>query len=186
MIGQTGIWDQETANTGHMFCYHLAKWIGNYFHKGTHLNDLGCGKGTYLDYLETIGFQSLKGFEGTKLNNADFNEIEVHDLSKPFNIFRGNTICLEVIEHIPSEFEDIVFDNICNNTSDAGKVILSCAIPGQGGSGHVNCKNNLWVIDKMQDRGFKLLVKDSMSARASICEERFNYFKETILIFERI
>lgn len=189
MIGQTGIWDQETANTGHMFCYHLAKWIGEYLPKNVHVTDLGCGKGTYLDYLNTIGFESLQGFEGSYLNNIDFDIIKIHDLSTPMNIqspWRGNVICLEVIEHIPSDFEDIVFDNICNNTANGCKVILSCAIPGQGGDGHVNCQNNLWVIKKMTDRGFKLLIDDSISARNSICEERFNYFKETILIFERV
>jgi 2-polyprenyl-3-methyl-5-hydroxy-6-metoxy-1,4-benzoquinol methylase len=187
-IAPTGYWDQETANTGHIFSYYLARWIADYLNNYSIVVDLGCGKGTYLQYLNDRGFDHLQGVEGFKLNNFDFNKefIHIHDLSKPLNLrMTGNVICLEVIEHIPGEFEEVIFDNICRHVEHQGKAIISVAIPGQGGDGHVNCRTNLWAVEKMEARGFKLLTKDTLSAR-SVVEDYCAYFRETLLIFERV
>lgn len=183
-ISLTGIWDQETADTGHVFSYKLAKWIAEYLPKDVHVNDLGCGKGTYLTYLFDRGYRKIRGIEGCELNDFELEAIDVWDLSKPFQLEnKGNTICLEVIEHIPFELSKILFDNICSNTAKGCKIITSCAIPGQGGDGHVNCRSNLWVINEMQKRGYSLNIDDSIAAR-SVIENYCKWFRETILIFE--
>lgn len=183
-IKSTGAWEQDIADTGHLFSYYLARWIANYLPKDKKIIDLGCGKGTYLGYLYDRGFRDLQGVEGSQLNNFEFTEIIVKDLSEPFNIGKGNVLCLEVIEHIPNEFAEIVFDNICNHVDKGCKAIISCAIVGQGGDGHVNCQPNLWAISNMERRGFKLLCDDTQSAR-DVIENHCAYFKETLLIFGR-
>jgi hypothetical protein len=50
-----------------------------------------------------------------------------------------------VAEHIPPEYESIFIENLisCNRKG----IILSWAIPGQGGHGHFNEKPNDYVID---------------------------------------
>lgn len=182
MIQPTGIWEQDIADNGHLFSYYLARWIAAYLPKDKPVFDLGCGKGTYCAYLYDRGFSNVKGVEGYPLNNFEWSDIIIQDLSQPFYLGKGNVICLEVIEHIPDEFSEVVFDNIAGHTGNGCKVILSCAVPGQGGDGHVNCRPNLWVIAQMEKRGFKLLTEDTQSAR-NIIENHCAYFRETILIF---
>jgi hypothetical protein len=62
-------------------------------------------------------------------------------------------ISIEVGEHIPKEFEQVFIDNICSHTNS--KLILSWAIVGQGGDGHVNCQNNDYIIAKLKEKGFE-------------------------------
>lgn len=186
MPTNTGIWEQYEANQYHDFSYRLAQYLGQYFPKNKHVIDLGCGLATYLRYLHDVGFTDLTGVEGTQLNTFEFGNIIVHDLSKPIHqIKKGNVICLEVGEHVPNDFEDVVISNICNSCADDGKIIMSWAVPSQDGIGHVNCQHNIYIVDKMQKKGFKLILDDTLKVRA-IVEERLNYFRNTLMIFERI
>lgn len=183
MASSTGYWDDKEALEQHDFSYELARWIGEYLPKGEPIIDMGCGRGAYLRYLHDIGFTTLFGLEGEVYPFNYFGNVEQQDLSILFDKNpKGNTLFLEVGEHIPIEFENIVLDNVCNNT--AGKLIISWAIPNQGGYLHVNCKHNIWVIEEIEKRGFKVLLKESMEARSRV-EERVSYFRNTILIFQR-
>lgn len=177
---ETGIWTQEEAATGHDFSYMLAKFIGEYFHKAEPLCDFGCGQATYLRYLHDIGFTNLHGYEGTE-QNFHFGHVTVCDVTKPISCKVDNVICLEVGEHIPEEYLDVFIDNLAQARK---KVFLSWGIPGQDGIGHISCKHNIWVINEFEKRGFKLLSDDSLKARA-VVEERLNYFRNTIMIFEK-
>lgn len=56
----------------------------------------------------------------------------------------GGLICIEVCEHIPSEKEKILIDNIIR--FDSRLLIISWASPGQKGDGHVNCKSQQDVV----------------------------------------
>lgn len=180
----TGIWTPEEAATGHDFSYRLAKWIGEYLPKNERLTDIGCGNAAYLRYWHDIGFNHLCGYEGTE-QNFEFGNVEVVDLTQelPIHIFSCNTVCLEVGEHIPEEHLPMFLHNLAYSTTK--KLILSWAIAGQDGIGHVSCRHNIWVINEMEKRGFKFLAADSLSAR-SVIEERMNYFRNTIMIFEKI
>lgn len=186
MPSATGYWNEEEAATGHDFSYRLAKFIGEYFDKDTPVNDFGCGKGEYLRYLHDIGFKSLCGYEGVVLEGRDFYTVKPQDLAVPFSLTlsQGNTISLEVGEHIPKEFEHVFIDNICNNTRKGGIAFISWAIPGQAGYGHVNCQHNIYIIEQFRQRGFTLLLEDTLNARASV-EERFGYFRNTIMVFKK-
>jgi len=55
---------------------------------------------------------------------------------------------------------------------------------GQRGTGHVNCKSNEYVIQKMQDRGFKL-TDDYNELRSVIVGRKFGHFHDTILTFKK-
>ena len=94
-----------------------------------------------------------------------------------------NTICLEVGEHIPKQYESIFLDNITSLTTN--KIILSWAIIGQLGDGHVNCMNNDEVILKMDELGFKYLENDSIDARNSVSRFIASWFLKTIMIFQK-
>lgn len=184
MPSPTGYWNEEEAATGHDFSYRLAKFIGQYFDKDTPVNDFGCGKGEYLRYLHDIGFKSLCGYEGVVLPGRDFSDICQQDLTDPFVVKdKGHVICLEVGEHIPAEYFESLIGNITHNVKYGCKLFLSWAIPGQAGYGHVNCQHNIYIIDKLESLGFTLLLEDTLNARAAV-EERFGYFRNTIMIFK--
>lgn len=195
----TGIWTAEEALTGHDFSYRLAQWIGEYLPKNEFLVDVGCGTGAYLRYLHDVGFSQLHGIEGTP-QNFEYGKIIVSDLAKgdvvlfkgasigisgSNNGFEKNAICLEVGEHIPEEYLEEFMRRLCYYVGKHGKLILSWAVPGQDGIGHVSCRHNIWVINEFEKRGFKLLADDSLKARA-VVEERLNYFRNTIMIFEKL
>jgi len=187
---ETGIWTSEEAATRHDFSYRLAKWIGEYLPKNERVADVGCGNAAYLRYLHDIGFESLVGFEGTE-QNFEYGNVNVVDLTQPLHkppqLIRPqghNTICLEVAEHIPEDHLPVFLDNLCY-ICGTGKLIMSWAIPGQDGIGHVSCKHNIWVVAEMKRRGYRLLLEDSLNAR-SIIENRLSYFRNTLMLFERV
>lgn len=180
---ETGIWTPEEAETGHVFDYRLAQWLGQYFPKDQPLIDMGCGPATYLRYFHDIGFQDLYGVEGTDIAGSEFSRVKVQDLTKHFDIEqRGNVMCLEVAEHIPSDFTEMFLNNIERHLN--GKLLLSWGIPGQDGLGHVNCLHNIAVIDLLKKRNIQLNVEDSLIARAMVSNHA-HWLRNTIMIFER-
>lgn len=181
MIGKTGIWSEDEAWT-HAFSYSTAKYIGDYFEKDVPVIDLGCGKGTYCQYLKDVGFQDVMGFEGSILPDSDFDGIIQADLSLGLIGAIGNVISIEVFEHIPRQFESTFVDNICNACS--GKLVLSVAVEGQPGLGHVNCRNNDYVIALFDGQGFKFMAERTDEIRSKV-EPHVDYLRNTLMVFER-
>jgi hypothetical protein len=85
---------------------------------------------------------------------------------------------LEVGEHIPAEFESIYLDNVAKHAK--GLIILSWAVPGQNGDGHVNCQSNEHIIDEMHLRSFTL---DEVATKALRNSASLWWFKNTIMVF---
>jgi predicted SAM-dependent methyltransferase/glycosyltransferase involved in cell wall biosynthesis len=184
-IAPTGYWAGDTAHLHHNCSMPLATWIATYLaaKKDSAVYDFGCGVGSYLKVLHENGFEQLLGFEGDIPTPRMFEHIQQRDLTQPYTVvMKGNVICLEVAEHIPAEFEDVFLDNVTGACND--RLILSWAIRGQGGDGHVNCLDNYEVIGRICKRGFKYLPLESAEARAVITD--LPWFKNTIMIFERI
>lgn len=193
MITETGYWTSDDTESIHVHDPRLANWILNYLQndKDKQLIDFGCGMGDYLKKLHDNGFSNLHGFEG-EVRKGSPKFIKNWDLSNPIKNYEGynslkksayNTICLEVGEHIPKQYESIFLDNITSLTTN--KIILSWAIIGQLGDGHVNCMNNDEVILKMDELGFKYLEDDSISARNSVSPAIASWFLKTIMIFQK-
>lgn len=149
--------------------------------------DLGCSIGFYCKRLFDAGF-TVFGYEGT----PDIEQISIYkpikqcDLSEPFlfpvGISAFNIVCLEVGEHIPTQYCDTFLQTLCLKTTN---LVMSWAVPNQCGEGHVNCRPNDWVIEQLKIRGFKL----SINKTAELRKLDFNgllYFKKTIFVFERV
>lgn len=184
MPSNTGIWDQEEADNNHIFSYRIAKWIANFLNPKKLLYDVGCGKGTYAGYFESVGFKSVIGIDGVVYNGRECSQLLACDLtdSLDFNNY-GNLLCLEVGEHIPEEHLNTFLDNLANNCDEW--LILSWAIPGQDGIGHLSCRPNDWVKDEFWKRGFCFMPEETRQIRE--CPEGYvNYFKDTLLIFKKI
>lgn len=179
----TGYW-KNAGPSLHAFSDALAKWMVKYLEndKDKPLHDFGCGLGGYLKTFKEAGFTDLCGYEGEAPNNKVFDNIKQQDLTEPFIVTPGNCVCLEVLEHIPFQVTEQAISNIINACN--GKLIMSWAVRGQGGIGHINCLDNNEVIDLFKAKGFKYLEEDSLSARRVINNNAL-WFKNTIMIFEK-
>ena len=183
-VRSTGYWRASDAHEHHGCSPRLAAWIANYLgaQKDKLTYDLGCGTGYYLTRLKEAGYSQLVGLEGEPPDRAEFSPIEKQDLTSVVARPPGNVICLEVGEHVPAEHEKALLDTITSYCDS--RLILSWAIRGQGGRGHVNCLDNHEVIARMQRRGFIFNPEDSMAARMHV-DDNTPWFRNTLMIFER-
>lgn len=180
----TGAWAKNEVEGQHAFSYRLAEYVSKLLPKNEPLYDLGCGLGTYSKYLRDVGFTNVTAVEGSDLEELFETKVEVHDLTQPIQPKNpGNVLCLEVAEHIPGEYMDLLLDNISRCCS--GYLVMSWAVRGQDGYGHVNCMDNYEVIGMLQDKGFAFLWGPSREARSVIEDFSCQWFKNTILIFKK-
>lgn len=183
MPSKTGIWDQQEADNNHIFSYRIAQLIGKMYDKNHNLFDFGAGKGAYCRYFEDIGFTSVLGIDGEIYEGIECKQFAKADLSIYFDLERkGNVLCLEVGEHIQMESADVFIDNLTRHCD--GLLVLSWAVIGQEGIGHVNCRPNEWVIEQFSKRGFKFMDLETNELRQK-AEGFVNHFKDTILIFKK-
>ena len=183
-ILNTGIWDDENPDD-HFFDEALSRSISSFL-KSEHtktLVDLGCGDGKYTSFFNENGINT-HGFDGNPYTPSITKGVcEVLDLSKPhlFDPPYDWVLSLEVGEHIPKEFESIFIDNLVNNCKFG--IILSWAIVGQHGTGHVNCQNNEYVKEKIQKKGFRNIEQLEIQFRA---DAQISWFKNTIMVFRKL
>ncbi len=140
--------------------------------------DMGCGDGSYVRGLVNSDI-SCHGVDGNP-HTDKIDSCWCVDLSKPCQLFRDLVLSLEVGEHIPAKYESVFLDNI---TKAAEKyIILSWAVPGQGGKGHVNCRSNHYIKVQMVARGFdyKWEATNKLRRKATL-----SWFKNTLMVFER-
>ena len=178
----TGVWDLEEAKN-HTVCETLAKNLTKFLPLGVFVWDLGCGNGGYAKIMEDEGF-NVRAVEGTKgaREIALCSEIIEADLSQPLSGPKGSVVCLEVGEHIPLEYEEQFMDNL-NNLCDR-RLILSWAIPDQGGYHHVNERTNIYIIERMARYGLFINHRDTRRLRKGI-EDEYWWFRNSLMVFDR-
>jgi hypothetical protein len=146
--------------------------------------DFGCGDASYIRYLNQRLNIETKAFDGNPNVKKITNGVgEQQDLAVPFELSRKFDVVmsLEVAEHIPKQFEHVYIDNLIRHTNKY--VIISWAVPGQGGKGHVNEQPNQYVIDLFERLNFMYLQELSYTLRNCITD--CNWFKNTLFIFEK-
>lgn len=139
--------------------------------------DFGCGAGKYVKQF-VKGRIVAFGYDGNPITE-EFDHCQVLDLSSNFNLPPVDLILsLEVGEHIPKEYEQTFINNLFKSTDKY--LILSWAIPGQGGYGHVNEKTNEEVIELIP---MNFNVELTKKFRDSVTE--VPWFKNTLMVFEK-
>jgi SAM-dependent methyltransferase len=177
-IHEHGYWE-DAAGIGHRRDLALAKVLVDFF-KGASVIDLGCGTGYYTKLLNDNGIPCI-GYDGNPYTKAN-GWGEVADFSRPQYLGEYDyVLSLEVGEHIPKEFEVIYFQNLARH-SKLG-IVLSWAIEGQAGDGHVNCRNNDYVIGKLKFIGYKF---DKQSSDKLRLLATLRHFKNTLMVFQKI
>ncbi len=158
-IHSTGAWLQ---GRDYFFCKDTAKWMREFF-RDKSVADFGCGAdGLYVQYLRDNDVEAF-GYDA----HEDTGKIPfcrtlnmVTDGPPPK---RDWAMCLEVMEHIPPEFEgDALYTlDACNREG----IVMSWAWRGQGGTGHVNEKNLDEVITIFRNLGYDYDLEASINAK---------------------
>lgn len=102
--------------------------------------DIGCGTGVWLHHFRLNGLKRTLGIDGgdpSKLLQIDFKDFLTADLRErfPTNESFDLAICLEVAEHLPAGDAESFIAELCRLSE---VIVFSAAIPGQGGTGHLN------------------------------------------------
>lgn len=150
---------------------------------GSTVLDLGCGVGRYVHELRAAGI-AADGYDGHPNTAAITGGVcGVVDLAEPFDLGRrwDAVLCLEVVEHVPAEFEAVLLGNLnrhCRHT-----LVLSWAWPGQGGIGHVNERPGSYAIERLEGLGFQLDEQATIAARRAAF---LSWFRSNLLIGRRL
>jgi SAM-dependent methyltransferase len=118
--------------------------------------DFGCGPGIWLNEFLSRGLE-VKGYDFGE-GIAEYLSIPAHlyeqaNLAAPVAAGRKYDIAvsLEVAEHIEDDKADVFVESLCG-ASDT--IVFSAAIPGQGGTHHVNEQWIGYWIEKFDARGY--------------------------------
>ncbi len=103
--------------------------------------DLGCGTGDWLSVFRKSGAEDILGIDGGWIDRQNLeisqDRFLAYDLNDNLELDRkfDLAISIEAAEHFPEVNAD---DFVQNLVSLASVVVFSAAVPGQGGTGHVN------------------------------------------------
>lgn len=179
---KTGIWSIKMSRK-HKCDYLLAGAIATYY-KPKKFADLGCGDGRYCAIFKSIGWDVVHGYEGTKdiKSLGIYDDIITMDLTKRryVDINYDLVLSLEVGEHIPRKHEQTFIQNVCEFASKY--LVLSWAVPGQGGAGHCNEQPNEYIIEQFKNRGLRLskIMTQTLREHSSL-----SWFQNTVMAFKR-
>jgi SAM-dependent methyltransferase len=138
--------------------------------------DVGCGQGTWLAAAQELGVSDVFGVDGSYIDpkalKIDQKFFLACDLEKPLDLKRrfDLVISLEVGEHLAESAAQTFADNLVRH----GSVILfSAAVPGQGGTSHINEQWPDFWAKKFQSNGYILVdcVRDRIwnNAKIPVC-----------------
>jgi SAM-dependent methyltransferase len=121
--------------------------------------DVGCGSGTWTRAYADAGCDVL-GVDGAVVRAEQLlipaDKFLRRDLAQPLRLERRFDLvnCLEVAEHLAAARADSFVADLCA-LGDA--VVFSAAVPGQGGTHHVNEQWPSYWIPKFAAQGFTAL-----------------------------
>jgi SAM-dependent methyltransferase len=122
--------------------------------------DVGCGTGAWARQFLVNGVPQVLGIDGDYVDPTQLlipAECFVEaDLCQPIRISRGfdAAVCLEVAEHLPeSRAIGLVYDL----TLLAPCILFSAAVPGQGGTNHINEQYLSFWINLFQEHQYEAM-----------------------------
>lgn len=142
--------------------------------------DLGSGLGHASRYFHRRGVQVV-AVDGLIENVRDaIYPTILHDLTTGPVTTRVDLVhCQEVVEHIEERYLDHLLDSLL-----CGKYILMTnALPGQGGHHHVNLQPTEYWIGHLERRGCHVLVDDSNRIRGFAEQDGAKYLHATGVLY---
>lgn len=194
---ETGIWEAQDLNGrpngGLNQC--LADRLSHLMDEMnlTSVTDLGAGSGAYSMYLKhRLKRDNVQCCDGNPaIVDTSYGLCSVCDLTTPQRDTKPSDLVfsLEVAEHIPQDKEMSLLNNIQSRSTQL--LVLSWAIPGQVGNGHVNCRSNEYVIQKMEEAGFAYCkgmtasIRDTVSSPTCIWQWNSKMFRNSLMAFKK-
>jgi len=122
---------------------------------GSRIIDVGCGCGEWLMVLEAMGANRPLGVDGAWVPRhmrccTDFAELNLES-AIPLCGNYDLVICLELAEHLSPERTDPLVLALAG----ADRILWSAAVPGQGGTGHLNEQPHAYWIDRFAEHGYE-------------------------------
>ena len=120
--------------------------------------DIGCGRGGWLMKWRDAGCETVAGVDGDYVDLKSLyilkDEFKALNISEKFDLGRRFDLvqCLEVAEHIAPSASETLVDNI---TRHSDVVVFSAALPGQGGTQHINERSLEYWRALFRDRGYQ-------------------------------
>lgn len=186
-ISEFGYWENSTSE-GHGVDAGLAKGLVEFLKEtgAKSIYDFGCGTGYYTNTLYEAGFDCT-GYDGNP-NTRELagNLCFIANLATPLYMKPVDwVLCLEVAEHVPELFESILLSNI-HRHNNCG-VIISWSIPEYGGDGHVNPKDNYYVVDKFMKLGYSYdhIATNNLRKTPATYPNPCYWFSNTLLVFRK-
>ncbi len=180
----TGAWVGDDAANYHDFDQKLSYALTTFLvqAKAKSVIDLGCGTGHYTLMFLNHGL-SARGYDANPSTPAITGQLcQVANLVEPLHHLEAAdwAVCLEVGEHIPPLHENALLDNI--DRLNRHGVVLSWAVPGQGGEGHFNELPNDVVKARFAARGYTFDAEASEFLRKN---SEHAWFANTTMVFRR-
>jgi len=119
--------------------------------------DIGCGTGGLLQALRQRGVQCT-GFEYSvaAIDVCRERALDVHRFDIEHDPFPGTradvVVSTEVAEHLPERCARKYVELL---TRTSNTCVITAAIPGQGGTDHVNEQPNEYWIERFEDRDYR-------------------------------
>ena len=196
-IDDHGFWHGEGADQQHAYDPGLGEGLATFFSKegarreneGSKIKrrlqviDFGCGRGEYIKKLnkdaENVEAVGVDGNPATPALTDGAGQVA--DLATELDLgVRDWVMSIEVAEHLPPQFESSFLKNVHKHNREG--VVLSWAVPGQGGHGHFNEQPNEYVREKFREMGY---ISDKGAEVFLRNSAHFGYLKQTIMVFRK-
>lgn len=149
--------------------------------------DVGCGEGWWAQAFADRGCAAV-GVDGAYVQGSPLGTgFLVHDLRKPLVGERWDAfdrfdlaVSLEVAEHLPPARADSFVADLCRL---APTVLFSAAIPGQGGTGHINEQWPAYWAERFAANGYQ--VSGALRWRFWDNARVENWYRQNLLVATR-
>ena len=144
--------------------------------------DVGSGRGFAADYFYRKGIRVI-AMEGLEVNvEKSLYPAVKHDLTKgPFSCKVDLVHCQELVEHIEEKYLNNLLDTLtCGNY-----LVMTHALPGQGGHHHVNCQPQEYWVNHLKSRGYNLLEEDTIRLLRMASIDGAVYMRQSGMIFAK-
>lgn len=125
--------------------------------------DIGCANGIWLKAFADAGAERICGVDGPwvphdalRIPPESFLELDLAKAPTPYALDLPDRrfdllISFELLEHLPASRGEAMVDLMC---SLSDMLLVSAAVPHQGGTGHVNEQWPDYWSERFRDRGF--------------------------------
>ena len=146
--------------------------------------DIGCGNGLWLNVFLENNIKDIHGYDGEWVDKSllaipaeNFHTIDL--CNNKFDYRKADlVISLEVAEHLPESLSD---QFVLNLTKISSVILFSAAVPGQGGTNHINEQWPTYWIKKFEQYGF--IVNDCIRKNFWDNEKVESWYKQNTFLF---